>query len=616
MGILRPATPGFLVTTLATVLLLVVSFSVPWFKSVYFLKAQVNQSGQSGYITFGVLGYCTSLNGGSVNCTSAKLGYEFDPNALLGDNIKFLQIPTVVVKWITWALVLHIVAFGLAAIAALFGLLAHIREFAMTCFSSCISGIAAVVALFAFIFDLVLFFTTKSRINDVKGGSAVIGNAVWLTLVSWMLLFFSGCFYTIGRCCITRRPRGPNNDKWKGGNESGSTGNQNSYSELMRLDAVKAEADRKARQAAGERGLPAFPTLDEHKPLSANYEATYLEEEEPVSPYRDSAPTAGRPAGPRSPRRQGTGRSDYSDLAGAAGLGASAAAAAAASGYTPGQYGHRTVDQYDNAQPGYPPQTTPSRVSQRQANTSPAPLHEQNYSTTQPGNYYNNQPQTSVDQYRTTSPGQYNDPYSSNHQGGYGTAAVAAGVAAAGGAYAAQKRYSRDASYDNYQQPSQSHLAAPSGYAPGHGQDQTTYHSSYSHPQDHSQVNQDSYTSDPYMTMPNPHDEANPQYLGSAYPSSNALPNSHQPTPYYTPPTGGSAGYNANQPAQYEPRPQSSGTSYFPYGGQQEQPGFTHHNSASPGGLPPVREASGSSSEHPPGYSQGAYVPGAWAGKS
>jgi hypothetical protein len=77
MGIIRPATPGFLVTTLATVLLLVVSFSVPWFKSVYFLKAQVSQSGQSGFITFGVLGYCTSINGGSLNCTSAKLGYQF-----------------------------------------------------------------------------------------------------------------------------------------------------------------------------------------------------------------------------------------------------------------------------------------------------------------------------------------------------------------------------------------------------------------------------------------------------------------------------------------------------------------------------------------------------------
>jgi hypothetical protein len=399
-------------------------------------------------------------------CMSSHKADRFpDPNALLGDNIKFLQIPSVVVKWITWALVLHIVAFGLAAISAIFGLLAHIREFSMTCLSSCISGIAAVVALFAFIFDLVLFFSAKARINNVKGGSAVIGNAVWLTLVSWLLLFFSGCFYTVGRCCISRRPRGPKNDKWRGGDETGPKAQDNSYSEMMRLDAVKAEADRKARQTTGERGLPAFPTLDERKPLQTNYEPTYLEEEEPSSPYRDtSAAAVGRPGGPRSPRRQA---SDYADLAGAAGLGA-----AAASGYTPGQYGNRTIDHYENAQPTYPPQT-PSRVSQRQPSTSPAPQHETAYGSTQPGNYYNNSPAVGADQYGAANPGQYQDPYSSGHQEAYGAAAVAGG-AIAGGAYAAQKRYSRDASYDNYHQPTQSHLTAQSAYVPGHGQDQTT----------------------------------------------------------------------------------------------------------------------------------------------
>ena len=80
-----------------------------------------------------------------------------DINALVGDKTA-IQIPDVVVKWITYLLVLHIVALVLAAISAFFGLLAHVREMSMTCFSSCISGFAAVVALLAFIFDLVLFF--------------------------------------------------------------------------------------------------------------------------------------------------------------------------------------------------------------------------------------------------------------------------------------------------------------------------------------------------------------------------------------------------------------------------------------------------------------------------
>jgi len=64
----------------------------------------------------------------------------------------------------------------------------------MTCCSTCFSGFAAVVALLAFIFDLAFFFLAKAHINEV--GSAEIGNAIWLTLAAWVLLFFSGCFYT------------------------------------------------------------------------------------------------------------------------------------------------------------------------------------------------------------------------------------------------------------------------------------------------------------------------------------------------------------------------------------------------------------------------------------
>ena len=101
------------------------------------------------------------------------------------------------------ALVLHIVAFALTAIFAIFGLIAHVCEMSMTCCSSFISGFGATVALVAF-FDIALFFVTKSRMNSIPEGSASVGNAVWLTLAAALLLFFSRCFYGIGRCCIRR----------------------------------------------------------------------------------------------------------------------------------------------------------------------------------------------------------------------------------------------------------------------------------------------------------------------------------------------------------------------------------------------------------------------------
>lgn len=75
MSFIRPATPGFLITLIATILLGVVSFSVPLIKSIYFLKASLAVEGTNGYITFGTLGYCSDISG-TVSCSSATVGYE------------------------------------------------------------------------------------------------------------------------------------------------------------------------------------------------------------------------------------------------------------------------------------------------------------------------------------------------------------------------------------------------------------------------------------------------------------------------------------------------------------------------------------------------------------
>ena len=74
-SLIRPATPGFVITLAATILLAVVSFSVPLIKSVYFLKASLAAQGLSGDITFGTLGYCMSVDS-STTCSNATVGYE------------------------------------------------------------------------------------------------------------------------------------------------------------------------------------------------------------------------------------------------------------------------------------------------------------------------------------------------------------------------------------------------------------------------------------------------------------------------------------------------------------------------------------------------------------
>jgi hypothetical protein len=120
-----------------------------------------------------------------------------------------------------------------------------------------------------------------------------MGIAIWLTLVAWVLLFFSGCFYSLGRCCIRRRPRDmapSDGGRWVPAASTGPT-----YEEQMRLDAVKAEADRKGRQKQTELGLPSFPEYDPTQPLTSD-----AEHETPSrAPYRD-AQYAAAPVGTRA----------------------------------------------------------------------------------------------------------------------------------------------------------------------------------------------------------------------------------------------------------------------------------------------------------------------------
>ncbi|KIM33762.1 hypothetical protein M408DRAFT_60648 [Serendipita vermifera MAFF 305830] len=350
--VLRPATPGFLVTLAATICLALVSFGVPLLKTFYFLSATINYQNIQGTATFGVLGYCLQT-GANQACSNATVGWEFDPNALLSLNLPLnIDIPQVVVKWITYVLVLHIVGLGLAAISAVFGLLAHVREMAMTCFSSCVAGSAAVVVLLAFIFDLVFFFLIKARVTAV-GGTATIGNALWLTLAAWVMLFFSGVFFAIGRCCFSSRPRVPKGSKNSGGGGGwGGFGRSHDatggipHSEAMRLEAVKAEADRKARQA--EVGLPAFPTNGEAVPLKPKAEAQYYVEED--SDEDNHKPhyvpvTAGAAGGPH---RRNSGSTTYTTNYAGRGRQQSTHQQQYAGGYMQGVPGTRSIDVYNN----------------------------------------------------------------------------------------------------------------------------------------------------------------------------------------------------------------------------------------------------------------------------
>lgn len=283
-----------------------------------------------------------------------------DINTLLGNDTK-IQIPNVVVKWITYCLVLHAVALGLSAISSVFGLLAHCAEFAGTCCSTCVAGFSAAVALLAFIFDIILFYLTKARIDKEDGGVATMGNGIWLTLAAWVCLFLSGFFYCFGSCCISNRP----SRKARGDREADL--GQGEYADQMRMDAVKAEADRKARQKFGnEAGLPAF---HEYQPLTRkdSVDGDY---------YEDGDHVVRADGGLVQNAGIGEGTTAY-DRNGAGGQ--------FAGGYVQGAPGTRAVDDYYSptrqpSNPQYPPQrqnsghtTTASSYSIYSQSSTPAP---------------------------------------------------------------------------------------------------------------------------------------------------------------------------------------------------------------------------------------------------
>ena len=180
--------------------------------------------------------------------------------------------------------------------------------------------------MLAFIFDIAFFFLAKARINAIDGASASIGLGLWLTLAAWICLFFAGCFYCFGRCCISRRPRDEDKRRDRPGVDSG-------YAEQIRLDAVKAESDRKARQLKGEAGLPAFQEY-ERTPLTKGDPEEYIDNGHEVLPYNNSGVGAGTAAYTRQ--------------------GAAPPSSTAHSGYTQGAVGTRAVDDYYNARPNGP----------------------------------------------------------------------------------------------------------------------------------------------------------------------------------------------------------------------------------------------------------------------
>ncbi|WVQ81928.1 hypothetical protein IAT38_004055 [Cryptococcus sp. DSM 104549] len=430
----RNATPGTLLCLASTILLAIVSFNTPLLKGMYFLSASYSSGSLEGELKLGTLGFCHTLNG-ATNCTGPQVGYEFNPNDVFG--VSLFDIPEAITKYLTYVLILHVIALAFSAIAMIVAIFAHSPTFPLICLSIWLAGIASTFTFFALVFDLAMFYIAKARIDKVSGASATIGISVWLTLAAWIILALSGCFFGIGNCCGSCRDNQDSGDpKNRYGRRRDDDGEED-YK--MRMMAIDNERQRKQQQ---EQGLPSFQELT---PLKDDSEDKYLYEQQAVgtrqpglardgsllsgvgvgygrrnnrTPANDyllanQQPQAGYPGGwgqqagyqgIQAPMPAARRLSDTTNAGEFAGVGAGGAGVepSAAAGYG-GQQGYYGEHQYAEQPNQY-------GTTAQQYGEQPYGNDQNQYGNGQYQNYNNVAPQaqTSYDPYTQTT---YNDPY-------------------------------------------------------------------------------------------------------------------------------------------------------------------------------------------------------------
>ncbi|KAI0305530.1 actin cortical patch SUR7/pH-response regulator pali [Multifurca ochricompacta] len=179
------ALPGFFFCFAATVLLVLVSVSVPTWNTVYFLRASNGRSD----LRFGVFGYTG---------TQVHIGYRLP--------ITTGELASSSIHNLTYTLILHPVAAGLSGLALLFGLCGAGYHRSGTVLMTLSSSLAVLITLVAFVLDMVLFSIVRHEFRKL-GWSSQYGNAIWMTLGALVALALGFCTSACGIFGSYRRRR-------------------------------------------------------------------------------------------------------------------------------------------------------------------------------------------------------------------------------------------------------------------------------------------------------------------------------------------------------------------------------------------------------------------------
>ena len=195
----------------------------------------VNRAGDTS--TFGVFGYCTSLDVRPVYpdmrretdeqrdlCSGTQIGY---PLSRLGGAVGGINYDNTSADRASKALILHPIACGLAFIAQIVALASVQFGFL---FASLIVFLAFLVSLVCMVLNFAIFGIVRNTINsNVAGSPASYGNATWLVLAATISLLIATLFTLFACCCGGDRKERKYGRKNKNYVDDGYVGNQPGY---------------------------------------------------------------------------------------------------------------------------------------------------------------------------------------------------------------------------------------------------------------------------------------------------------------------------------------------------------------------------------------------------
>jgi len=194
--------PGIFFLFCAFVLLLLVSISLPYLTALDVVRVHFDGGRSSSVDTvanaitqlrFGIWADCWYSTSGDRVCATAGLAY----NATIYNSDRTSSV-AIGSSW-TRGLAIHPVATGVALIAFLLSLSAHITS---TLLASLAAFLAGLIALIAFAVDIALYAYVKHEMGKLSDVSATTDTApaFWMTFAAMLLLWLAG-----GTVCLGRR---------------------------------------------------------------------------------------------------------------------------------------------------------------------------------------------------------------------------------------------------------------------------------------------------------------------------------------------------------------------------------------------------------------------------